>query len=112
MRFTEHKETPLSRATSALAWPAFNKISTSCLFNILSILLPPAPPAHSRVDQGEFYPLLFFRDGSEFPEGGGSEFVELTNKMNKMLHTSACSRDEAYRPICYKVTFLRRRPAL
>src|SRR6516165_10930578 len=44
MRFTEHNETPARRATSVFRWPAFNKISTSCRFNILSILLPPGPP--------------------------------------------------------------------
>lgn len=27
---------------------------------------------------GEFYPLRFLLDGSEFPECGGSEFPELT----------------------------------
>src|SRR6516165_5234150 len=44
MRFTEHNETPARRATSVFRWPAFNKISTSRRFNILSILLPPGPP--------------------------------------------------------------------
>jgi len=29
VRFTEHSDTPVSRATSALLWPAFNRISTS-----------------------------------------------------------------------------------
>ena len=42
MRFTEHNETPASRATSALPWPAFSRISTSCRFNIFNILsIPP-----------------------------------------------------------------------
>src|ERR1700745_3547102 len=41
MRLTERRETPARRATSALQCPAFNRISTSCLFSIPNILLPP-----------------------------------------------------------------------
>jgi hypothetical protein len=48
MRFTERNDTPLNRATSVFAWPAFSKISTSCRFSIANILLPPLPaqPEH------------------------------------------------------------------
>src|SRR5215472_8970221 len=44
MRFTEHKETPVSRATSVFRWPALNKISTSCRLSMPNILLPPPSP--------------------------------------------------------------------
>src|SRR5207302_8057069 len=78
MRFTEHKETPVNRATSVLARPALNKISTSCRLNIPSIpLAPPAPAYRPGEAQEEFYLLRRLLDGSEFPESGGSEFPEL-----------------------------------
>src|SRR6516164_6413812 len=41
MRLTERRETSARRATSALECLAFNRISTSCLFSIPNILLPP-----------------------------------------------------------------------
>src|SRR5215471_11978910 len=44
MRFTEHKETPVSRATSVFRWPALSKISTSCRLSMPNILLPPPSP--------------------------------------------------------------------
>jgi hypothetical protein len=43
MRLTERNETPLKRGTSALGWPAFNKIETSYRFSMPNILLSSAP---------------------------------------------------------------------
>src|SRR6266699_1122992 len=78
MRFTEHNETPVNRATSVFEWPAFNEISTSCRLSMPNILLPPPPGLQTGEAQGEFYLLGLLLDGSEFPECGGSEFPELT----------------------------------